>query len=238
MPGLRTERHLKTQQLDKLAFYVAISRTESQPMIERTNLEWWEALQGPDVDVALSDLRAILLRGLRYALASRGNVTEDDLEDFVQEALVKIMRNLTSFRGESRFTTWAQKIAVHQALTELRRRRWRNVSLQDLLAQYEDSDFTPQILADPGPDPAQQAARRNMVGMIQQMIAESLTEKQRQVMTAVMAGGMPLQEVAQRMGTNRNALYKLLHDARKRLQKRMMEEGLSVDDALAVFEQV
>lgn len=67
------------------------------------------------------------------------------------------------------------------------------------------------------------------------MIAEELTDKQRMAMLAVMQGGMPLQEAAERMGTNRNALYKLLHDARQRLQKRMLREGLSPDDLLAMF---
>jgi RNA polymerase sigma-70 factor (ECF subfamily) len=121
------------------------------------------------------------------------------------------------------------------ALSELRRRRWRDVSLQDLLAEYEGSDFTPDVLIDQGPNPEMIAVRRMMLDRIQRMIAEELTDKQRQAMMAVMQGGMPLQEVAIRMGTNRNALYKLLHDARQRLQKRMQREGLSPDEILAMF---
>jgi RNA polymerase sigma-70 factor, ECF subfamily len=191
-------------------------------------------LQGPRRAAAIADLRIVLLRGLRYGMASYG-VTEADLEDFVQEALLKTLDNLASYRGEALFTTWAQKIAARVALSELRRRRWRDVSLQDLLAEHEGSDFTPAVLTDQGPDPAQIVLRRMMLEKVQRMIAEELTDKQQQAMTAVMQGGMPLQEVAVRMGTNRNALYKLLHDARQRLQKRMQREGLSPDEILAMF---
>lgn len=203
-------------------------------MTERTNQEWVVALQDAQSDAAIADLRIILLRGLRYGMASY-RVTEADLEDFVQEALLKVLRELASFRGEARFTTWAQKIAVRVALTELRRRRWRDVSLQDLLADHEESDFTPAVLTDRSPDPSQIAVRSMMMEKIQRMIDEELTDKQRQAMTAVMQGGMPLQEVAVRMGTNRNALYKLLHDARQRLLKRMLREGLTPDEVLAMF---
>jgi RNA polymerase sigma-70 factor (ECF subfamily) len=203
-------------------------------MTERSNQEWIAALQGAQADAAIADLRSILLRGLRYGMASY-RVTEADLEDFVQDALVKVLRELASFRGEARFTTWAQKVASRVALSELRRRRWRDVSLQDLMAEHEDSDFTPSVLTDQGPEPGQIAQRTLMMERIQGMIAEELTDKQRQAMMAVMQGGMPLQEVAQRMGTNRNALYKLLHDARQRLQKRMLREGLTPDEVLAMF---
>jgi RNA polymerase sigma-70 factor (ECF subfamily) len=203
-------------------------------MAERSNQEWLDALQSARRDVAIADLRSALLRGLRYGMAEYG-VTEADLEDFAQEALLKTLDNLASYRGEALFTTWANKIAVRVALSELRRRRWRDVSLQDLLAKQEGSDFTPAVLTDQGPDPEQIALRRMMMDKIQRMIAEELTDKQRQAMMAVMQGGMPLQEVAVRMGTNRNALYKLLHDARQRLQKRMQREGLSPDEILAMF---
>lgn len=203
-------------------------------MRERTNQEWIADLQGAQAEMAVADLRMLLLRGMRYSMASY-RVTENDLEDFAQEAVLKVLDNLNTFRGEARFTTWAQKIAARVALSDLRRRRWRDVSLQDLLAEHDSSDFTPDVLTDQGSDPGQLALQRMMMERIQRMIAEELTDKQRQAMMAVMQGGMPLQEVAVRMGTNRNALYKLLHDARQRLQKRMQREGLSPDEILAMF---
>lgn len=207
-------------------------------MAERTNQEWLTELgsRGPRREDALDDLRSLLARGLRYALADRSSVTEADLEDFAQDALLKILAGLDSFRGESRFTTWAHKIAVNVAFTELRRRRWQNVSLQDLIAQYEEEgDFAPAVLTDSAPTPEQRTTRQMMLEMVQRLVNEELTDRQRQAMMAVMMGGMPLEEVARRMGTNRNALYKLLHDARRRLKERMAAQGLSPQEVLAVF---
>ena len=102
-------------------------------MRERTNEQWLTELRGPNPDEPLSDLYDLLVRGLRAALGGRVGGADADIEDFAQEALLKIMSNLDSYRGESRFTTWAKKIAMNVALTELKRRRWRDVSLQDLL---------------------------------------------------------------------------------------------------------
>jgi len=204
-------------------------------MAERTNQEWLADLRGPGRERALADLRALLVRGLRYAMADRPSVTEADLEDFAQDALLRILDGLDSFRGESRFTTWAQKIAVRVAFTELRRLRWKDVSMQDLVAQYDGADLTPAVLTDPDASPEQQATQQMMGEMVHRLIAEELTERQRQAITAVMLGGMSIAEVARRMGTNRNALYKLLHDARRKLQQAMLAEGLTAEDALAAF---
>lgn len=203
----------------------------------RTDAEWCSQLGGAAPDGALTDLRGLLLRGLHFALASY-RVTESDLEDFVQDGLVKIMQELSSYRGEARFTTWAQKVCVRLALTELRRRRWQDVSLDDLVATTEMADFTPTVLTDNSADPSQVAPAQMMMATVQRIIEEELTERQRTAMMAVMQGGMPLQEVAERMGTNRNALYKLIHDGRQRLQKRMMKEGLTPQELLSMFDQV
>jgi RNA polymerase sigma-70 factor (ECF subfamily) len=203
-------------------------------MTDRTNQEWLAALRGPGRDKALADLRALLVRGLRYALAGRSGVDDSILEDFVQDALLKILDGLDSFRGESRFTTWAQKIAVHVAFTELRRHRWRDVSLDEMTGS-PDADFIPATLADPSAGPEQRAIQRTLLSTLRRIIATELTDKQRQALVAARVHSMPLEEVARRMGTNRNALYKLLHDARQRLKKRMMAEGLSPQDVLAAF---
>ena len=98
-------------------------------MRERTNEQWLADLRGPNSNEALADLYDLLVRGLRAAFGGYGGGAEADVGDFAQEALIKISDNLDSFRGESRFTTWAQKIAMNVALTELKRRRWRDVSL-------------------------------------------------------------------------------------------------------------
>jgi RNA polymerase sigma-70 factor (ECF subfamily) len=203
-------------------------------MAERTNQEWLAELRGPGRDRALADLRALLIKGLRYAMADRPAVTEVDLEDFVQEALLKILSGLDTFRHESRFTTWAQKIAVRVAFTELRRRRWRDVSLEEVTGS-SDTDFVLDVMADPAVGPEQHAIQHSLLTALGETIDEELTDRQRQALVAVSIQGMPLEEVARRMGTNRNALYKLLHDARQRLKTRLTARGLSPQDILAVF---
>jgi RNA polymerase sigma-70 factor (ECF subfamily) len=204
-------------------------------MMARTDAEWCAQLVGEPSDAAVAELRGLLLRGMRFALAGY-SVTEGDLEDFVQDGLLKILQELPSYRGEARFTTWAQKVCVRISLTELRRRRWRDVSLDDLVTSSETMDFTPQVLTDRTADPGKAAAMQMMMAAVQRIVMEELTDLQRTAMMAVMQGGMPLQEVADRMGVNRNALYKLLHDARRRVQKRMIEEGMMPQELLAMFD--
>lgn len=203
-------------------------------MRERTNEQWLTELRGPNPDRALADLYELLVRGLGAALGGYGSGVEANFGDFAQEALIKITGNLDSFRGESRFTTWAQKIAMNVALTELKRRRWRDVSLQELFARREAADRGP---ADAQLSPEQLALQSTVLQELRRIIDEELTDRQREAVVAVLLEGMPISEVARRMGTNQNALYKLLHDARKKLKKRMEDTGVSLQEVLAAFEE-
>jgi RNA polymerase sigma-70 factor (ECF subfamily) len=201
---------------------------------ERTNEQWLAELRGPNPGRALADLYDLLVRGLKAALGSYGSGVEANVGDFAQEALIKITSNLDSFRGESRFTTWAQKIAMNLALTELKRRRWRDVSLQDLFAQREAADRGP---AETQLTPEQLALQNTVLHELRRMVDEELTDRQREAVVAVLLEGMPISEVARRMGTNQNALYKLLHDARRKLKRQMEAASLSPQEVLAAFEE-
>ncbi|MEM9776101.1 MAG: RNA polymerase sigma factor [Chloroflexota bacterium] len=207
-------------------------------MAKRENNEWIELLSGEPNEEALLELRELLVRGLRYTLSSRTNTNLDAIiEDFVQESLLKILAKLDTFRGESQFTTWAQKITVRVALTELRRRRWRNTSLDEMMTSRDgESFFEPKIMSDPNPSPENRTTREGMISLVQSLIVEELTERQRKAMTMVMLEGMPLEMAAEKLGTNRNALYKLIHDARVRLKKKLIDKGMTSEDVLAVFE--
>jgi RNA polymerase sigma-70 factor, ECF subfamily len=202
-------------------------------MQARTNEQWLAELRGPNPNEALSDLYDLLVRGLRAALGGPAGAANADIEDFAQEALLKITNNLDSFRGESRFTTWAKKIAMNVALTELKRRRWSDVSLQDLLARRTAAG---RGLADPQSTPEQVAFQNMVLAELRGIIDKYLTDRQREAVVAVVLEGMPIAEVARRMGTNQNALYKLLHDARKKLKLRMEAVGLSPHEMLAAFD--
>ena len=205
-------------------------------MTERSNEQWLQALRGPQSDEALADLRALLLRGLGATLARQSNLSETDLEDFSQNALLKILDHLDSFRGEARFTTWAHTIAVREAFTELRRRRWRDVSLDATVSTSDsDADFMPDTLADQDASPEDQAVQQMVLETMRQVIEQDLTDRQRQALVGARINGMPLDELARRMGTNRNALYKTLHDARRRMQKALVARGLSAEDVLSAF---
>lgn len=203
-------------------------------MSKRSNQEWLTDLRGDGRVEALEDLRSTLTRGLTFALASKSNVDQAAIEDFAQDAILKILDKLDTFRGESQFTTWAQKIAVHVAFSELRRRRWQDVSL-DGMVEAREGDWIPSTLTDPTAGPEQQAAQSMLAETLGRLINEELTDKQRAAMMAIVIRGMPLEEVARRMDTNRNALYKLLHDARKRLKSKLETEGLTPQEVMAAF---
>jgi RNA polymerase sigma-70 factor (ECF subfamily) len=171
---------------------------------------------------------------LKAGLGSYGGGVGASAGDFAQEAMIRITGNLDSFRGESRFTTWAQKIAMNVALTELKRRRWRDVSLQELSARHETADREP---ADTQLTPEQQTFQNMVLDELRRMVDEELTDRQREAVVAVLLEGMPVSEVARRMGTSQNALYKLLHDARRKLKRRMEAAGLPPQEVLAAFEE-
>jgi len=207
---------------------------------DRTNEQWVADLasSGIDQELAIEDLRAIIRSGLPYSLSKWLTPTDpnfDALADEVtQDTILRVLDHLQSFEGRSKFTTWVHKIAVRIALTELRRKRWKDVSLDDLL----DGDTAPSaagLIADTVEDPALAVEQMDMMARIQRVIEEELTEKQRRALTAVAIHGMPMDEVAQRMDMKRNALYKLMHDARLRLKLRLEDEGLSPAEVLAVF---
>ena len=203
-------------------------------MRERTNEQWLRELRGPNPDGVLADLYNLLVRGLGRALGGYGGGVGANFGDFAQEALIKITGNLDSFRGESRFTTWAQKIAVNVALTELKRRRWLDVSLQELFARRGADDRGP---AESQLTPEQLALQDTVLQELRRMVDEELTDRQREAVVAVLLEEMPISEVARRMGTTQNALYKVLHDARKRLKGRMEAAGISPKEMLEVFEE-
>ena len=209
-------------------------------MVQRTNEDWLEALRtGGDIQAqALEDLRAVILRGLPYALSRNLSLNspayEALAEEVAQETLLRVLNYLDSFEGRAAFTTWVHKIAVRQALGELRRRRWRDVPLPEMEIS-DDPDAARREMADGKPTPETIVERSDLMARIKRIIKEELTEKQQLAMTMVAFQGMPIEEAAQRMGMNRNALYKLMHDARLRLKKRMAGEGLDPQELLVSF---
>src|SRR5512144_1876818 len=211
-------------------------------MTNRTNEAWITDLRsnGSTREAALNDLRVIIEKGLPYAL-SRWLSPDDPLftplvEEVTQETLLRVLDQLGTFEGRSLFTTWVQKIAVRIALTELRRKRWQDSSLDELV-DNEETPAPPRLMADRAPSPEALAERADMVAAVRRILEQELTPKQREALTLLGIQDVPLEEAARRMKTNRNALYKLLHDARLRLKRRLLAEGISAQEVLAAFEQ-
>ena len=209
-------------------------------MVQRTNDEWVSDLRAGDErqSLALEDLRAIILRGLPYALSGKLPSTSPVLlaltEEVAQETLLRVLAHLNTFEGRSKFTTWVQKIAVRQALGELRHRRWGEVPLPEMQSEGET---TPRDIPDTQPDPETIALRNDMIQRVNRIINEELTAKQRQVVNFIAIQGLPIETTARQMNMKPNAIYKLLHDARVRLKRRLEDEGLTPAQVLSFFER-
>jgi RNA polymerase sigma-70 factor (ECF subfamily) len=201
--------------------------------MDRDNETWLAHLggTGPDQQVALSDLRDALLRGLRRALSRRASAGGAFLEDVVQDALVRILERLPQFEGRSGFLTWAMAVAIRVAMSELRRRRWKDVSLDEVIA---DAGLTPGRLVNDGTSPQAQSEREAILAAMHEVIRNGLTTKQREALLAELQG-MPQDEIAWQLGSNRNALYKLTHDARKRLRQGLEAAGFTAENIGTAF---
>jgi RNA polymerase sigma-70 factor (ECF subfamily) len=216
-------------------------------MTDRTNEQWLADLNGPPElqTSALEDLRQRLQRGIFYYLSRErsdlAGLSSHELtqmaEDLAQDATLRVMENLDSFRGDSLFTTWATRIAVRVAISDLRRARYKDFSLDDMTA---DGDLLPMIASavgtQPAPTPEKSAERDEVMTKIQAAL-EELTERQRVALVAFALRGVPLEVLAERMGTNRNALYKLLHDARRKLRTALDAQGLTLEYVMNLFQE-
>ena len=168
---------------------------------------WIDELRGPPAvrDRAVAELHAVLLRAARFEL-SRRRVHDDDLAfQAADDALVAVLAKLDTFRGASRFTTWAYKFALLEAGVKARRRAWEGRELPDDVAW-------------PGPSAHERAEEGELLRVLQAAVRDSLTPHQREVFCALALNGVPIDVLAERLATTRGALYKTLHDARRKLR--------------------
>ncbi len=198
--------------------------------------------EGRARDRAILDLRDYLLRAvLVYLTRHRADLRAFDFaelqqfaEDWAQLAVLQVLDKLDAFEGRSKFTTWAYRVAINLAAGELRRKRWADVSL-DQLRDQESPDLG--LLADTGAiEPEQVAARQLVWEAVGEVINSELSERQRTALTRVIIEGVPVEAVAEELGTNRNNVYKIVHDARKKLRRGLEQRSWGADDVLALFD--
>jgi RNA polymerase sigma-70 factor (ECF subfamily) len=216
---------------------------------ERSNAQWVHDLTDePSLrDPAIQDLRVRLQRGIYYYLSRErsdlSDLSSEEItqmaEDFAQDATLRVISNLDSFRGDSRFVTWATKIAVRVAISEMRRARYKDFSLDALTENGADikADTNSSITGTPIERPESMLEKQDVLEKINKAFEEALTSRQRTALDAVVLQGIPMEVVADRMGTNRNALYKLVHDARRKLRTHLEGQGLSPDYIMNLFER-
>jgi len=202
--------------------------------VTQNEINWPAALRAPDSGeqaAAVKALRELLQHGLRIALHGRGDVSEAHLEDFAQESLLRVLDRLDQFQGRSKFTTWAQAIALNVAFTELRRKRWQDVSLDALMADGERMT-EPAMLADDVLGAEEDRTR--LVATLRHAIENDLTPKQRAAILGELRE-MPFDQIVELLGTSRSAGYKMLHDARRALKQRLQEAGITGADIQNAF---
>lgn len=216
-------------------------------MTQRTNAEWLEALQQPgDLQIeALAELREFMLRAafvyLRDGRSELAHLSTDDLyemaEDFAQNALVRVRENLDRFRGDSKFTTWAYRFVINEAAGELRKRHYRHFSWDEMSAQ-ETAVFQNVLKSSTTNDPDVRAEREELIGRLTQIIEVELNEKQRIAVICVHFEGRSIQETAEILETSPNTLYKILHDARKKIKAQLLAQHFSAGDILGLFDNL
>ena len=200
-----------------------LNRPEDDPWVIRLRGE-------PETrDAAIEELRQLLLRGLTKSMGSRygGGYSA---EDAVQTALVKIVDSLDKFAGRSQFTTWAMTVATRVGISEMRRKHHKDVSMEAFAA--DGASF--EIAADGGVTVSSELDRRTIIGKLQVLIDQSLSEKQRFAIRASLAG-LPVEVIAEKTGSNRNSVYKLVHDARSKLRSGLEADGISEEELAMAF---
>jgi RNA polymerase sigma-70 factor (ECF subfamily) len=209
-----------------------VVKTPTRPLLDAESREWLRSLRarGPTRDEAVARLHALLLRGARFEVARRRpalpHVRGDDLNDIALEAaddaLVSVLARLDSFRGASRFTTWAYKFALLEAAVKLRKRAWQG---REIPVEPE----TWSLFSSAGLEPDAELEQTELLATVQRGINEVLTPHQRRVLVALALNGVPIDVLAERLNSTRGALYKTLHDARRKLRKHLQKCGLSLE---------
>jgi len=208
-----------------------LALTQRPPSLDDESRAWLDDLRtvGRTKDEAIARLHALLLRAARFEIARRrvtmpylrGDELDDLAAEAADDAVISVLRRLDDFRGLSRFSTWAYKFALLEAAVKLRKRAWQSREIP-----LEDETWNRLASARPGPD--DQAETGVLLDAVREGIANGLTPHQRRVLLALAVDGVPIDVLADRLGSTRGALYKTLHDARRKLRAHLAERGVAL----------
>ena len=200
------------------------------PLTDIASRDWLRALRadGATRNEAVERLHGLLLRAARFEAARRRRHmphVREELEEIAHEAagdaLISVLAHLDDFRGESRFTTWAYKFALLETAVKLRKRAWQG---RELPLEPEAWNLFPSVTF--APDAA--VEQNELLSALRTAVDDVLTPHQRQVLVALVLNGVPIDVMAERLDTTRGALYKTLHDARRKLREQLEEQGLTL----------
>ena len=190
--------------------------------------EWLRTLgaTGSRREQALARLHELLLRVARAELrrrAARLRIAGPELDDLAHQAaadaLLAITGKLGQFRGESRFTTWAYKFVIFEVSAKIGRHFWQRPTVP---MEAEDWDKLPDRF---GMGPAEHAQWHGLISALRRAVAEELTERERLVFVAIVLNGVPLDALVVELGSSRNAIYKTMFDARRKLRAALAANG-------------
>jgi RNA polymerase sigma-70 factor (ECF subfamily) len=196
--------------------------------LDADSREWLSSLraEGATRDEAIARLHALLLRAARFEVGRRqaalphlrGSELDDIATEAADDALMSVLKRLDDFRGASRFTTWVYKFALLEAAVKLRKRAWQG---REVPLEPESWGLFPSATLEPD----REVEQGELLTALQDAIREVLTPHQRRVLVALALNGVPIDVLAERLGTTRGALYKTLHDARRKLRAELAAEG-------------
>jgi RNA polymerase sigma-70 factor, ECF subfamily len=209
--------------------------------MQRDNAAWLKDLRstGEQQSSALKYLREVLMRILPVALSRWLEIDDPHfntlIEDITQETLLKVLDRLDQFEERSKFTTWVYAIAVRIGLSELRKKKWQEVSLDAINEDHGEVNLPSITHATPKNSPEITVAQANAFSLVMAAMQQKLTPYQFNVMSALILEDIPLEVLAHRLGKGRNTLYKVIHDARLKLKQHLEDSGHPPDELLALF---
>jgi RNA polymerase sigma-70 factor, ECF subfamily len=203
----------------------------STPALDTASQGWLDALRasGSERERAVQSLHELLLRATRFEVGRRapastwpGAEREDLAQQSADDALIAVLAKLDEYRGDSRFTTWAYKFGLFEAAAKTRHRAWHG---REIVLDSENW----RLIGDRSVAPDREVEMSELLSAVRDAMDVMLTRHQREILVAVTLNDVPIDVLAERLDTTRGALYKTLHDARRKLRRRLVADGFGGD---------